>query len=193
MAKIKLQDVRLSFPDLFTPVGFEEGDKKLRYNATFLVVPGSENDKAIRAAIDAAAEEAWPKKSAAMLESFKGNSNKYCYLNGDTKDYDGYEGMMYLSSHRGSGDGAPAVKGADIDPSTGKVRDLKAEDGIPYAGCYVHAVVEIYAQSNKYPGIRCGLVGVQFVRDGDAFSGASRAKDGDFEPITEGISAGDLG
>ena len=192
MAKSKLQDVRLSFPDLFTAVEFEEDGKK-RFNATFLVVPGSENDTAIRAAIEAAAEETWDKKASAMLESFKGNSNKYCYLDGNTKEYDGYEGMMYLAAHRGEADGAPAVKGADIDPATSKVRDLKPADGIPYAGCYVHAVVEIYAQTGKYPGIRCGLVGVQFVRDGDAFSGASRAKDGDFEPITEGISAGDLG
>lgn len=190
--KLKLENVRLSFPVLFTPTAFEEGGKK-RYDATFLIEKGSANDKAIVAAIEAAAAEAWPKKAQAMIDSFKGNSNKYCYLDGDTQEYDGYAGMMYLATHRGESDGAPAVKGADIDPATGKVRDLKEADGIPYAGCYVHAVVEVWAQSNKYPGIRCSLIGVQFVGDGDSFSGAGRASDDDFEAITEGISASDLG
>lgn len=191
--KLKLLEVRLSFPDLFVPVSFEEGDKKLRYNATFLIEPGSENDKLIRATIKAVAEEVWSKKAEAMLGSFHGNTNKYCYLDGNTKEYDGYEGLWYLSSHRASGDGPPAIKGADIDPATGKVRDLKPDDGVIYAGCYVHALVDIYAQTNKYPGIRCGLVGVQFVKPGDAFSGAGRASDDDFAPITDGITADDLG
>lgn len=49
--KIKLAGVRLSFPDLFKAVEFKTGDGKPRFNASFLVDPGSENDKKIKAAI----------------------------------------------------------------------------------------------------------------------------------------------
>ena len=52
--KLKLTNVRLAFPDLFEAKEFEAGDGKPRYSATFLVEPGSENDKAIRKAQKAA-------------------------------------------------------------------------------------------------------------------------------------------
>lgn len=191
--RTNLKNVRLSFPVLWTPEPFEEGDKKLRYSATFLIEPGSEADQAVQAAIRSAAIEAWGAKANEMLESFKGNSQKFCYLDGSTKSYDGYQGKLYLSAHRSSTDGAPSVFGPDIDPATRKLRLLKEADGLPYAGCYVNALVEIYAQTKKYPGVRCGLIGVQFARHGDAFSGAGRAADSDFAPLDDGIGAGALG
>jgi hypothetical protein len=51
MPQVKLSNVRLSYNDLFQAKEFKAGDGKPRYSATFLVEPGSEADKAIRAAI----------------------------------------------------------------------------------------------------------------------------------------------
>ena len=48
---------------------------------------------------------------------------------------------------------------------------LSEEDGIPYGGCYVNADIDIWAQSGEYKGVRAGLAGVQFVRDGERFGG----------------------
>jgi len=191
--RINLTNVRLSFPVLWTPEEYQPGDKKPRYSATFLVDPGSDNDTTIQSAIRAAASETWGAKADVMLEAFKGNSGKFCYLNGNTRTYDGYAGKLYLSAHRRAPDGAPSVLGPDIDPDTGKLRVLKEADGLPYAGCYVNALVEIYGQTGQNPGIRCGLIGLQFARHGDAFSGAGRAGDSDFAPLDEGIGAGALG
>lgn len=174
-SSIKLSNVRLSFPDLFAAVQYE-GKGPFRYNASFLIEPGSENDKKIRAAIDEAMKEKFKGKAAAKLEEIASNSNKNCYVKGDLKDYEGYAGKMVLSSHRKQEAGRPTI----LD---GQKRPLTPEDGKPYAGCYVNASVDIYAQDGQNWGIRCGLNGVQFARDGDSFSGARAASPDDFDTI----------
>ena len=180
--KVKLKHVRLSFPDLFQAVEYQTGDGKPRFNATFLIEPGSENDKAIRAAIKAAATETWAAKAPAMLKQFEGNSLKYCYLDGDTKEYDGYAGVWYLSAHNKT---RPLVIDRDKTP-------LTAADGKPYAGCYVNASVEIYAQNNENKGIRASFNGVQFVADGDAFGGGAPASPEEFEDLGVDAEGDDL-
>jgi hypothetical protein len=188
-SKLKLLDVRLSFPDLFEAVEFQVGDKKPRYNASFLVVPGSANDKAIQAAITAACVEKLGAKAKAKQAAWE-KSGDVCYTDGNAKEYDGYADMMVLSSHRRAVDGPVGVYSNVIDPQTGKVAVLTAVSGKPYAGCYVNATVEIYITEGKFPGIRCGLVAVQYKRDGDAFSGSKPASPDDFEEeIGEGSDA----
>lgn len=181
--KVVLKGVRLAFPDLWEPKIFE-GSQNARYSATFLVDPGSTNDKAIRAAIKQEAETAYGTKAAAMLKSYEGNSQKFCYLDGNVKDYDGFADMMYLSSHRGEKQGQPLVIDTNKQP-------LTANSGRPYAGCYVNASVDIYTQSGKYPGVRASLLAVQFFKDGDAFAG-SRANPDDFEDLSEGADSEDF-
>jgi len=191
-----IRNVRLSFPDLFFPVEFKKGDGKPRWNASFLIKPGSEADKAIRAAIEAEAKTEWGAKAADVLKGMVNQSNKYCYLSGDTKSYDGYAGMMVLATHRaaklrsGAPNAAPivldAVAGAD-----GKPARLDANAGRPYAGCYVDAKVSIYCQKGENPGVRASFSVVQFVRDGEAFSAGAPSDDG-FEALTEGADAEDL-
>lgn len=180
--KVKLKKVRLSFPDLWTAVEFKVGDGKPRFNATFLIEPGSENDKAIRHAIGEAAKETFGAKAPAILKSLEGNANKYCYLDGNLKEYDGYEGMMYLACHSKV---KPYV--CDKNPEI----PLTAESGRPYAGCYVNATVEIYAQKGENQGVRASFTGVQFAADGDAFSAGRPATPEDFDTVEEG-AGGDL-
>jgi len=180
---VKLKNVRLSFPDLFDATQYQ-GVGPFRYNASFLIEPGSDNDKAVQAAILEAANEKFGKKAGTVLAGMRGNSNKYCYVSGDTKDYDGYQGMMVLSAHRKQEAGRPLVIDGNKNP-------LRPEDGKPYAGCYVNATVDIYAQDGQNAGIRCGLKGVQFAGDGDAFSGSKVSTPEDFD-IEEGAGAEDL-
>jgi hypothetical protein len=191
--KVKLKNVRIAFCDtLIDPKEYEAGDGKFRHSATFLIEPGSDNAKAIEAAIKGEAATVWQKKADAILTSIRGNSNKFCYCDGNAKDYDGFEDMMYIASHRKAADGKPLLMDSlpsDEDPT--RPAKLLGKDGkwVPgkegriYAGCYVNATIEIYAQAGANSGMRCGLMGIQFYRDGDSFSGASRAKDDDFEPI----------
>lgn len=174
MADFFIKDVRLSFPNLWKAKEFKPGDGKPRFDATFLVVPGSENAKKIHAAIAEAAGETYGAKADKMLAGMVGNGNKYCYLDGNLKDYDGYEGMMYLACHSRT---RPSV--FDRDGKT----PLAEDDGKPYGGCYVNAKVSIYAQAGENPGIRASFSGIQFVRDGDAFGGGRAAAAGEFEDL----------
>lgn len=190
--KVKLLDVRIAFCQSLFEAEQYQGKGPFRHSSTFLIVPGSANDKAIEAAILAAATEKWPKKAAAMIESMRGNSNKFCYQKGDLKDYDGFQGMMSLAGHRKQQDGAPDVFDITKDPQTGRPRRIGKGEGKPYAGCYVNAVLDIYAQDGENSGMRCGLLGVQFLRDGDSFGGAGRVKDDDFESIDAPDMADDL-
>lgn len=188
--KVKLTNVRLSFPDVFEAKEYEVGDGKPRYNATALVTPGDANDKAIRAAQIAAVEEKYPGKGAATLKAFiaKGAT---CYTDGSLKEYDGYQDRWALSAHRQAKDGPVGVYGNVIDPQTGKVCVLTPESGKPYGGCYVNMTVDIYATTGKNAGVWCGLIAVQFHKDGDSFGGASRASPDDFE-AEEGADAEDI-
>lgn len=194
--KVTLKNVRLSFPNLWEAKEFKAGDGKFRYDATALVEPGSANDKAIEAAILAEAKTEFGAKWESFLKGIRGQSNKDCYVDGSTKSYDGYEGVKALSSHRRKQDGPPGVydKIGAFDEAKQKVvpNKLEADSGKPYAGCYVNMVVEIYAQKGENPGIRAGLVSVQYAGPGDAFSGSKPPTADEFEAISEGADADDL-
>lgn len=172
MSDIILRKVRLSFPDLFHAVEYQQGDGRPRWNATFLIEPGSTNDELIREAIQEAARDAWGEKAPRMLAQFEGNANKFCYLDGSLKEYDGYEGMWYLACHRnatlrsGSPNARPAIIDRDKSP-------LTEEDGRPYAGCFVNAKVSLYGQAGENAGLRASFSVVQFDSDGPAFSGSA--------------------
>lgn len=178
--RIKLNNVRLSFPDLFTPRGFNGGEEK--FSAVFLIEKGSALDKEVRAAILAKAKEKWGAKGEQIVRSIQGNPNKFCYQDGDTKAYDGYAGMMALKANNKV---RPLVLDVDRSP-------LVQADGKPYAGCYVNASVEFFTYDNSGNGISASLRGVQFLRDGDAFGGGSAASEDEFDDINEGAMAGDL-
>lgn len=199
--KVKLTNVRIAFVRSLTGDAEEyDGNGVFRHSATFLIEPGSANDKAIEAAFKAEALALWGKKADVMLEDIRPQSNKCCYQKGDKKDYEGFEGMMALTGHRKKQDGRPLLLDCYADPETGKPARLMdnagnwtpGKEGRIYGGCYVNAAVEIYAQAGKNPGMRCGLMGVQFVKDGDSFGGASRAKEDDFESVEAPETADDL-
>jgi len=182
--KIRLNNVRLSFPDLFEAVQFD-GKGEFKFGASFLVEPGSDNDKKINAELVRAASEKWGAKGPAILAAAKANPQKICYVSGDLKEYDGYAGKMALSAKREVGKGRPGVYGKDKSP-------LNAEDGIVYAGCYVNASVEFWAQDNSFgKAVRCTLVGVQFCGDGDAFSAGSKSDPDDFDSLDDTGSGDD--
>lgn len=179
--KIKLNNVRLSFPGLWKPEPFKPGDDP-KFKATFLVPKDSELDKQVQAAILETAKAKWGAKAAAVLKGITNNPNKYCYQDGDTKPYDGYEGMMALSAKNGK---RPLV--IDRDRTT-----LTEADGKPYAGCYVNATVEFFAYENSGNGISASLMGVQFYKDGDAFGGGGVSSEDDFDELDDGADADDI-
>jgi hypothetical protein len=160
---IHLNAVRLSFPDLWVPKIAGEGGK-LKYGATFML------DKKIHAKEITALNEAvqWVKVNSKKLA---GNTRpmKNPVREGSEKTHlDGYTAQNRFITARN--DSRPGVVDRNLSP-------LVAEDGKPYAGCYVNATVECYGylHPKSGPGITFSLRNVQFVRDGEPF-GEKRTK-----------------
>lgn len=171
--KIKLENARLAFPELFTAKTVNgEGDPA--FSATFLIDPKDPQVKKINAAIDAVAKEKWGPKADAILKQMRA-TDKVCLHDGDLKaNYAGFPGTLYISARNAT---RPLVLDRDKTP-------LTAADGRPYAGCYVNASIELWAQDNKYgKRVNASLRGVQFLKDGEAFAGGGSASEDEFDEI----------
>ena len=185
--KITLKNVRLGpYPNLWTARQYK-GAGDFNYDAAFYVPKNSPAAKELLSAYDKVAREGWGDKAPAMLAQIKGNPNRTFLINGDDlAGQDGTAGHLVIKGKRKKNDGRVDVRSRD-----GKSQILP-EDGIIYAGCTVHAVVEIWAQTKEYPGLRLKLLGVQFIADGDALLGAgSSASDEDFENLDAGEGSPD--
>ena len=177
MSNIRLENVRLSFNNLFEAEGFD-GNDDLAYNAKFIIEKGSDADKAIRAALLAVSNEAFAGKGAEAIKKVAGDKSQFCY-----QPYGDDGELMVLAAKRKAKAGRPLVIDVDRSP-------LTADDNKPYSGCYVNALVRPWAMASKGKSwIRCGLEGVQFVRDGEAFG--ARAKVDDFDDVSSSVSTVD--
>lgn len=152
MSKIKMQAVRLSFPSLFNTAKFG-GEDTGKYEATFVLdkVEHAEVIAGIKAQIDRLMKE--------ELKS-KVPSDKLCLKDGDEMGRPEFEGKYTIKA---STKKRPLVINRDKSPIT-------ESDNVIYAGCYVNAIVSLWAQNNNYgKRINAQLDGVQFCRDGEAF------------------------
>lgn len=180
--KVSLKNVRLAFPTLFEAKTVN-GEGKPAFSASFLLDPADPQVKTVEAAIEAVAREKWGAKADAVLKQMRAQ-DKTALHDGDLKsNYDGFPGMLYVSSRSNT---RPLIIDADKTP-------LAEQDGKPYAGCYVNANVELWAQDNNYgKRVNAQLRGVQFFKDGDAFAGGGAASEDEFDDVTEGATADDL-
>ena len=189
MAQVKLKKVRISFPDLYTAKSFMVGGKPTdpKFGATFLIEPGSENFKLIQAAIKEAATEKWKNKAGSIIEGIKDNPNKFCFRNGKTKpDWEGYQGMWFISAKNKN---APTV----LHKKDGELKPLPEKDGKILSGCYVNAIIEIFAYETGGNGISAELNGVMYHSDGANLGGGGRrAKVEEFGDLGDGAQADDF-
>lgn len=172
--KVKLTNVRLAFPTLFEAKTVN-GEGKPAFSASFLLDPKDPQIVAINAAIDAVAKEKWGAKVDSVLKVIKAG-DKTCLHSGDLKsNYDGFEGMLYVSARN-------ALRPLVIDTNKAP---LTEQDGRVYAGCFVNAQVELWTQDNNYgKRVNATLMGVQFYRDGESFTGGGTASADDFDDIS---------
>lgn len=185
MAKVKLQNVRLSFPAIFEAEQFDNKGP-FNYRATFLFPKDSDNHKKLLTAMQEVAKEEWKDKAAGILKNADGDSKLRFCVDGDTKNYDGYEGMMAVSAIRGQAKGRPLILDQKPKNADGTDNTLTMEDGKPYAGCFVNATIELWCQDNKYgKTVRAQLLAVQFAKDGDAFGSNSKGSSDDYEDISD--------
>ena len=173
--KLKLSNVRLAFPVLFEAKTVN-GEGKPAFSASFLMDPADPQVKALNQAIEQVAKDKWGAKADAILKQMRAQ-DKVALHDGDLKsNYDGFPGNLYVSARSTT---RPLVINNDKSP-------LTEQDGKPYAGCYVNAIIEFFGYDNSGKGVSATLKGVQFVRDGDAFSGSAPASEDDFDDLSDG-------
>ena len=165
-ARVLLKNVRLSYPALWKPKAFggkgDQGEPKFQGN--FLMDKddkiGRRNIEKLEDAIEHVKAEKWPKGAPKLAAA------KICLRDSEDMEEmsDGYENCMYVSTSNAK---KPRVLDADgLDVKEG-------DEGAPYAGCYVDAIVRVWAQDNEYgKRINCSLEGVKFRDDGEAFGAA---------------------
>ena len=164
MAKIKLNNVRLSFPSLFRKASFQGSEGK--YEATFLL------NKEEHADLIASIEKQIAEGIKTNFKATKLPADKICLKDGDEFEYDGYAGHMSFKASNGK---RPMIIDKDKTP-------LTEDDDKLYAGCYVNAVVELWYQNNQYgKRVNANLLGVQFFRDGQPFADGAAASEDDFD------------
>lgn len=171
---IVLNNVRLSFPALFQPKTGPEAGSKPAYSAVFILDKKSnaKDIEAIKAAMNKIATEA-----------LKGKMPPNTCLNDGSKkaDLDGYgDGVMYISAR--SDKRQPVVDNRKIP--------MDESDPRMFAGCYVNAVVRLWAQDNKYGRrINASLGPVQYAKPGKPFGGSFIDPDKAFSELPDSEEA----
>jgi hypothetical protein len=177
-----------SFPDLWR-VGEYQGNPT-NYSAQFLIPKGSPALAELEAAIKTFAKEQWGDAAKVAVEKQNASNTKIL------RDGDGIDGMTASGQAKQGWAGHMRIKASTkfapkvIDRS---LKELKEEDGKPYAGCAVSAQIELYAFKDKREmGVR--LSAVQFYADGEPFAGGGGGVDLDaFGPAVEEPKAADGG
>lgn len=176
---MRLTNVRLAFPVLFEAKTVN-GEGKPAFSASFLIDPADPQVEDINAKIERVATEKWGAKAPALMKTLRA-TDKVALHDGDLKsNYDGFAGNLYISARNKV---RPVV--LDRDAKT----ELAEEDGKVYAGCYVNAIIDFWAQDNNYgKRVNATLSKVQFFKDGDAFAGGGISNE-EFEDLAEGADA----
>ncbi len=171
--KVKLSNVRLAFPALFEAKTVN-GEGAPAFSASFLLTPDHPAIKELLDAFEKMGQEKWGAKWPTVKKTIEAK-DAFALHNGDSKaEYEGYEGNFFISARNKT---RPVVLDRDKSP-------LVESDGKPYAGCYVNASIELWAQDNNYgKRINASLRGVQFLKDGEAFAGGGVASADEFDDL----------
>lgn len=180
---------RLYREALFEPRDYK-GDKNFKYKATILVPKdtpeGKVTIKKIAAANEAIKLEKWPKKVDANGKSTmkipKDPKSSYL-IDGDESNDENHHGHYVVTAIE-KAENAPTLY--DANP---KIELTKANGGTSkiYRGAVVNVKLNVWAQDNDYgQGMRANLLGVQFVKHGEAFGGGrAQVSASDFEDLSD--------
>lgn len=171
--KVKLEGVRLSFPDLFEAKSINDSEPKFACSLLLDKEADSEQIAGLKSHIWNLMKAKWgADESKALIKKRKIST---CLHEGAEKDYDGYdESNMFVTT---SSKTRPHVVDRARAP-------LTKEDSIPYAGCYVNAVIILWVQDNQWgKKVNAEIKGVQFVKDGEPFGAPPFNPEEEFEEL----------
>lgn len=173
MAKVDNQKVitglvRFSFVHVFEPWG--QDDNKKKYQVTLLI---PKSDKETIRYIKEAIENAKAAGKTSKWNNKIPNKLEIAFYDGDDKadEYDGYEGMMYISA---KSDRKPQV----IDLYKQPIDDPEEF----YSGCWGRASIQFYPYDfSGKKGVACALNNLQKVKDDTRFGASISTAEDDFD------------
>lgn len=184
-----LKNVRLTFAQgLFEATNIPgQENSKPKFNCGCLLGPDHPQLEEVKKKMMAVAVAKWKDKAGAQMKALE-KQDKLALHDGDIKpNYDGYPGNFFLSPSAQDNAQPTFFDQVRNELSVAQARKLI------YSGCYVNLLITIWAQDNQYgQRVNCGLRGVQFYRDGDAFSAGRPADSNEFEDVSDGGDAGDI-
>jgi hypothetical protein len=185
---VRLRNVRLSFPALWTPRAFSDGkgesapDAKKTYQATFLMAkPGLDpKDDNAKLCLEAVAMVV-----KAGLKGKHPGKEKVAIRAGDEKGENGVDGYSDKMCFVGANSSKKLqIVDRDLSP-------LQESDGKPYAGCFVNATVRFWPQDNKWgKRVNAQLRAIQFWGDGEPFGEAAADAAEEFADTVDGAGSG---
>jgi hypothetical protein len=180
---VTLRNVRLSYPFLFEPKGFgNDPTSKKAYSAAFILDKkrNAAEIVALQKAIEHVKRDKWKGKAVAAKPCLRDGSEK----NGT----DGYsDDVMFVSARTYKAVGSGQYDRKVVDAG---LRPLTKDSGKPYAGCYVTAIIRLWAQDNQYgKRVNASLGHVQFIKDGEPFGEKMAAAEDVFEEVPETVDA----
>ena len=173
--KFTARNVRLSFPKIWKAEAFaNDPTSKPAFSTSFILQADDPQVGELNALIEELAREDWKEKAPAILAQLRAKDD-ICLHDGNLKSqYEGYAGNWYVTARSA---GKPLI--IDRDRT-----ELTEQDGRPYGGCYATVSIDVYVQDNKFgKRVNASLRGVQFVQDGDAFSGGPPASPEEFDDL----------
>lgn len=167
--KVMTPEFRVSFPHLFEPRAFENGEPKY---SVVMVFDKNTDLKVLKDAAKAALAAKWPDPATRpknLKNPFRDGSEK--------EEWEGFgEGVIFVSAS------------ANIQHRPGVVnrkRDIITDPSELYPGCYARATVTPYTFDVKgNRGVAFGLNHVQFLRGGEPLAGGGKAQD-DFDELPD--------
>lgn len=173
---IFLTNVRLSFPHLAEPHAAGNNPTAVKkYSADFIMSADDAGYKQFMAQYASLALDKWGENSSQVMQMVLSDRKLRCFGQGNEKvnkktfkPYDGYADMAYIGANR---DQMPQMIQADGTPVDGNnTMAYQQQARKMYGGCYVNVALKPWLQDNAHGrGIRCDLVAVQFLKDGEAF------------------------
>jgi hypothetical protein len=192
IGRIMLKDARIAFTDrLFKPGKLEGSDGLPNFGCSLIIVANHPQLKEIESKMIAVAKAKWKEEAAAIYKNLKAQ-DRLALHDGDLKaKFDGFAGNFFLNGNAKETE-QPTYFGGALGTTQLNVADAQR---LFYAGCYVNASIELWAQDNPKGGKRINtqLRGIQFARKGDAFSAGRPADASEFEPVEGGADADEFG
>jgi hypothetical protein len=184
---IMLNNVRLSFPELIEPSKFGDNPNvDAKYRADFIIEPPNDSLKRFMDEVNKIATEKWKEHVTGVMGIINNDRKLRCYGKGEERvdkktftPYLGYGNNTYITAINARAPLMVTKDGTVSDPNNTMAYQALAR--ALYGGCYVNAAVRPWLQENTNGrAVRCELIAVQFLKDGEAFGEGAPNVDGLF-------------